>query len=182
VRPHGEETLKTTIVILLVGTACAQVPIKPNELACGNATLTLSMPEARAVQILKDNGYTLADKGLAGETNLPIEIWEGLATGLCQLSFSGGKLVYVERYWKPRTGDARDAVEAVINAIESVTERQNHSTCDVFSYTKTEPSVTHKAVTVTCGGHKIALSVIDTNQLHTYEIEESIGSFLKNRP
>ena len=174
--------MKTAIVILLVSTACAQIPIKPNELACGNATLTLSMPQPRAVQSLKDNGYTLAHTGRAGETNLPIEIWASLESGLCQLSFSGGKLVYVDRYWKPRTENARDAVDAVISAIQSVTERQNHTACDVFSYTKTEPSATHKAVDVMCGGHKIELSVIDTNELHTYDIEESIGSFLKNKP
>ena len=173
--------MKTAIVILLVSTACAQVPIKPNELACGNATLVLLMPQARAVQTLKDNGYTLADTGPAGETNLPIETWTSLATGLCQTSFSGGKLVYVDRYWKPRTEDARDAVEAVINAIQSVTERQKYTACDVFSYTKTEPSVTTKSVDVICGGHKIELSVFDTSQLHTYSIEESVGQFLKNR-
>jgi hypothetical protein len=67
----------------------------------------------------------------------------------------------VDRYWKPRTEDARDAVEAVINAIQSVTERQEHTACSVFSYTKTEPSVTHKAVDVICGGHKIELSVLE---------------------
>ena len=174
--------MKTAIVILLVSTACAQVPIKPNELACGNATLTLLMPQARAVQTLKDNGYTLADTGSAGETNLPIETWTSLATGLCQISFSRGKLVYVDRYWKPRKEDARDAVDVVINAIQSVTERQEHTACSVFSYSKTEPSVTHKAVDVICGGHKIELSVSDINELHTYGIEESVGSFLKNRP
>lgn len=58
--------MKTAIVILLVGTACAQVPIKPNELACGAATLKLSMPQAGAVQALKENGYTLADPGKGG--------------------------------------------------------------------------------------------------------------------
>ena len=173
--------MKTAIVILLVSAACAQVPIKPNELACGNATLTLLMPQARAVQVLKDNGYTLADTGPAGENNLPIETWTSLATGLCQISFSGGKLVYVDRYWRPRTEDARDAVEAVINAIQSVTERQKYAACDVFSYAKTEPSVTHKSVDVVCAGHKIELSVFDTSQLHTYSIEESVGQFLKNR-
>lgn len=172
--------MKTAIFIFLVSAACAQVPIKPNELACGNATLTLLMPQARAVQALKDNGYTLADTGAAGEINLPIETWASLATGLCQISFSGGKLVYVDRHWKPRTEDARDAVEAVINAIQSVTERENYTACDVFSHTKTAPSETHKAVNVTCGGHKIGVSVFDTSQLHTYSIEESVGSFLKN--
>ena len=173
--------MKIAIVILLVSTACAQVPIKPNELACGNASLTLSMPQVQAVQTLKDNGYTPADTGRAGETSLPIEIWTSLATGLCQISFRGGKLVYIDRHWKPRTEDARDTVEAVIDAIQSITVRQNHSTCEVFSYARTEPSVKHKAVDVMCGGHKIELSVIDTNELHTYDIEESIGSFLKNR-
>lgn len=174
--------MKTAILVLLASTACAQVPIKPNELACGTATLKLSMPQAGAVQALKENGYTLADSGRAGETNLPIEIWASVAAGLCEISFNSGKLVYVERHWKPRTENARDTVEAVINAIQSVTKQQNVTPCDIFSYANTEPSATHKAVTVTCDGHKIEISVVDTNQLHTYEIEESIGSFLKNRP
>ena len=165
----------------LISTASAQVAIKPNELACGNATLTLSMPEARAVQSLKENEYTLADTGRSGEANLPIQMWTSSTTGLCQISFSGGKLVYVDRHWNPRTEDARDAVEAVINAIQSVTVLQSHSICEIFSYTKTEPSATAKAVDVMCGGHKIELSVLDTSQLHAYEIEESIGSFLKNK-
>ena len=181
--PTRRKTVKTTtaIIILLVGTTCAQaVPVKPDELACGNAILTLSMPQARAVHALKDNGYKRADSGKAAEGNLPIETWANLATGLCQISFSDGKLVYVNRYWKPRTEDARDAVEAVINAIQSVTELQSHNACFVFPYTRTEPSVMHKSVDVTCGSHKIELSILETDQLHTYEIEESVGSFLKN--
>jgi hypothetical protein len=180
VRIEAEEFMKIAMVILfLMSTACAQT-IKPDELLCGSAILTLSMSQARTVQILKDNGYTLVNTGKAGDTNLPIEIWvNGVEGRLCQISFGDSKLVYVNRHWKPRNDDARNAVEAVINAIQSVTEPQNHSACDVFSYTSTKPTGTHKAVDVMCGGHKIELSVIDTNQLRTFDIEESIGSFLK---
>ncbi len=84
------------------------------------------------------------------------------------------KLVYVDRHWKPRNENARDALETVINAIQSVSQPQRHTACDVFSYSNASPSGSQKAVDVICDGHKIELTIIDSNELHAYEIEESV--------
>jgi hypothetical protein len=41
--------------------------------------------------------------------------------------------------------------------------------------------IRYTAVSITCNGHEIELSVVDVNELHTSSIEESIGSFLEEK-
>jgi hypothetical protein len=141
------------------------------------------MSQARTTQILKDNGYTLVNTAPAGDTNLPIETWlNGVDANVCDISFGDGKLVYAGRHWEPRVKDERSVVEAIVNAVQTVTESQRHNDCEVFSYINTSPAGVYKAIDIICNGHKIELLVTDVNELHISEIEESIGSFLKKKP
>jgi hypothetical protein len=168
------------VLVLVTLAVCAEAQVARVSLDCGSASIWLGMPKNQAIKALSDSGYVALEQMFHGVSIF----FNSNEKKSCELSFALERVIYACREWTDTANGFDGALNAVIGALQSMTQGKFTQGCTVLPYHASTPDGANESADVACGKRSVTITKMSLPQAVTktptaqvvYTVREAIGT------